>query len=86
MKRWTLLWYRLGGGSPRHYDEDFFNWWTRITFCVDEYCYVGMDYRGDPDLPLPADAQWGDIGMSSDFCFLICVIFLMVFKSTNMCV
>jgi hypothetical protein len=53
----------------QRYDEDFFNWWAQITFCVNEYCYAGMDFHGDPDLPLPADTQWGDIGMNS-FCFL----------------
>ena len=56
MKRWTLLWYRLGSGPPRHYDEDFFDWWTRVTFCVNEYCYTGMDYRGYLDLPFLEDA------------------------------
>ena len=86
MKTWMLLWYFLGGAPPRNYDEDFFDWWTRVTFYVNEYCYASMDYRGDLDLPLLADTQWGDIGMSSDFCFLIYVIFLMLFKSTNMCV
>ena len=68
MARWTRLWYRLGGSPTRHYDEDFFKWWARVTICVDEYCYAGMDYHGDPDLPLLADAQWGDIGMISIFC------------------
>ena len=56
-----------------------------MTFYVNEYCYVGMDYQGDPDLPLPADVQWGDIGMLSYFFFLIYVIVFMVFKLTNMC-
>ena len=68
MARWTRLWYRLGGGPARHYHEDFFNWWARLTFCVDEYCYTRMDYHGDPDLPLPVGSLWGDIGMISVFC------------------
>ena len=51
-------------------------------FYVNECCYIGMDYQGDPDLPLPADAQWGNIGMSSvffyvsNFYFLIYMVFL----------
>ena len=56
MARWIRLWYRLGGGPTQCYDEEFFNWWARVTFCIDEYCYVGMDFHGDPDLPLSADA------------------------------
>lgn len=39
-----------------------------MTFYVDEYCYTGMDYHDDPNLPLLADAQWGDIGMILVFC------------------
>ena len=69
MARWTRLWYRLGGGLTQHYDEEFFNWWARVTFCIEEYCYAGMDFHGDPDLPLLVDIQWGDIGMIS-FLFL----------------
>jgi hypothetical protein len=69
MMRWTQLWYRLGGEPSQHYDKDFFNWWAHLTFCVDEYCYAEMDYRGDPDLPLQVDSQWGDIGMISVFVF-----------------
>jgi hypothetical protein len=84
MKRWTLLWYPLGGGPPCHYHEDFFDWWTQVTFCINEYCYAGMDYRGDPDLPLPVDAQWGDIGMSSYFLFFNIYDFFYGVKSTNM--
>lgn len=57
----------LGRQSSPYYDEEFFNWWARVTFYVDEYYYAGMDFHGNPDLPLPVDAQWGDIGMISVF-------------------
>lgn len=56
MRRWTELWYQIGGGLHRHYDEDFFDRWTRVTFYVDESSYASMDYHEDPDLPLPVDA------------------------------
>ena len=69
MARWTRVWYRLGGGPAQQYDEEFFNWWSRIAFCVDDYCYAGMDFYGDLDHPLTADAQWGDIGMNSFLIF-----------------
>ena len=71
MARWTRVWYCLGGGSVQRYDKEFFNWWAMITFCVNKYCYAGMDFNGDPDLPLPTDAQWGDIGMNSFFIFYV---------------
>lgn len=45
-----------------------------MAFCINEYFYAGMDFHGDPDLPLLVDAQWGDICMIS-FLFLSCVFF-----------
>jgi hypothetical protein len=29
---------------------------------VEDYAYAGLDFCGDPELALPEDAQWGDIG------------------------
>jgi hypothetical protein len=29
---------------------------------IEDYAYAGLDFRGDPELALPEDAQWGDIG------------------------
>jgi hypothetical protein len=29
---------------------------------VEDYAYAGLDFHGDPDLLLPEDAQWGDLG------------------------
>ena len=29
---------------------------------IDDYAYAGIDFRGEPDLALPDDAQWGGIG------------------------
>jgi hypothetical protein len=29
---------------------------------VDDYAYAGLDFRGDLDLALLDDAQWGDLG------------------------
>jgi hypothetical protein len=28
---------------------------------VDDYAYIRLDFRGDPDLALLEDAQWGDL-------------------------
>ena len=29
---------------------------------IEDYAYAGIDFTGDPDLPLPLGEQWGDIG------------------------
>jgi len=44
--------------------DDFFACWAQQIVAIDDYAYVGMDFRGDLDLPLPPDVQWGDIGTS----------------------
>ena len=62
--------YRMGGG-PVHqaFNEDFFLWLRCQIICIDDYAYAGVDFRGDPDMPLPEGAQFGDIGKT--FTFLI---------------
>lgn len=81
MKRWTVLWYRLRGGPSRHYDEDLFDWWTWVRFYVSEYCYLGMDYWGDLDLLLLANAQWGDIGMLFKFSMYVKFLYFYIWFS-----
>jgi hypothetical protein len=29
---------------------------------VDDYAYAGLDFQGDPNLVLPENAQWGELG------------------------
>ena len=63
-----------------------------MTFCINDYYYVRMDFCGDPDLPLLADALWGDIGMISFFVSFFCFCFLHIYNVfgctsiINMCV
>ena len=39
---------------------------------MDDYPYAGQDFRGDPDLVLPPNAAWGEIGKNFfDFNFMI---------------
>lgn len=44
------------------FDDEFFAWWDQQIIAVDDYSYVGMDFRGDPDLIFPPNTTWGDIG------------------------
>jgi hypothetical protein len=47
------------------YDNRFFYWFQGQMVMIEDYAYAGLDFRGDPDLVLPEDAQWGDIGKKS---------------------
>ena len=47
---------------------------------VEDYAYTGMDFTGDPELPLPSGGQWGDIGKKQETlkwmkCFLCFLMF-----------
>ena len=44
------------------YDDHFFDWLQGQVMMVEDYAYVGLYFRGDPDLILPEDTQWGNIG------------------------
>jgi hypothetical protein len=59
------------------YDNVFFDWLQTQMLMVDDYAYVGLDFRGDPNIALPEDAQWGDLGKKhTNFIFLNVFVFL----------
>ena len=63
MHRWYDMMYRVGGGTVNQaFNEDFFLWLRCQIICIDDYAYAGVDFRGDPDMPMPEGAQFGDIG------------------------
>jgi hypothetical protein len=71
MLRWCRLMARHVAGPIVKYDDIFFDWLQNQMLMVDDYAYVGLDFRGDPDLALPEDAQWGDLGKKyTNFLFL----------------
>jgi hypothetical protein len=37
---------------------------------VDDYAYAGLYFRGNPDLVLPKDSQWGNIRKKYIFIFM----------------
>ena len=51
-----------GGGAKVKFKVAFFHWLSDHILMIENYAYVGTDFRGDPNLPLPPGAQWGDIG------------------------
>ena len=75
------------------YNDDFFFWWGRQIISLDDYPYVGIDFRGDLDISLPLGAAYGAIGKQyflyiSFFVFLYFkrtkIIFWMVFLNINL--
>jgi hypothetical protein len=59
---------------------------------VDNYAYAELDFRGDPDLVLPEDSQWGELGKKythfflfkmSFVNFIICKCFYMFVQRLN---
>ena len=52
------------------YPTDFFPWWRRQIIAINDYPYVGIDFRGDPDMPLPLGGAYGDISNESQTIFL----------------
>ena len=66
-------------GPIVRYDDQFFDWLQGQVVMVEDYAYVGLDFRGDPDLILSEDTQWGNIGKKvTNFlifkCFCIFII------------
>ena len=65
-RRWADAMRRLGGGRAANpYPTDFFPWWRRQIVAIDDYPYAGIDFRGDPDMPLLPGSSYGDIGNES---------------------
>ena len=63
--------HRMGRGRVANpYPADFFPWWWRQIVAIDDYPYAGIDFRGDPDMPLPPGVAYGDIGKESQTHFL----------------
>jgi hypothetical protein len=76
MSRWIDVMSRQGGGrAPTPYNEEFFFWWRRQVITIEDNLYVGIDYRGDPNIPLPPASAYGDIGKKCFYIFNFFVFF-----------
>ena len=63
---WVDAMRRLGGGRVANpYPANFFPWWRWQIIAIEDYPYAGIDFRGDPDMPLPPGSAYGDIGNES---------------------
>ena len=54
--------HHCGGGLRVKYGATFFDWLDDQLLMIEDYTYVGTDFRGDLDLALLVDEQWGDLG------------------------
>ena len=51
MRRWCQMMVREGGSRVGcFFTKEFHEQWRQIPMIIEEYPYVGMDYRGDPEL------------------------------------
>ena len=65
-RHWADAMRILGGGRVANpYPADFFPWWRWQIVAIYDYPYGGIDFRGDPDMPLPPRLAYGDIGNES---------------------
>ena len=70
-RHWVDAMRRLGGGRVSNpYPADFFLWWRRQIISIGDYPYARIDFRIDPEMPLPPGAAYGDIGNESQTLFL----------------
>ena len=58
MWKWSGLLVRLGGSRQPQFSEDFFSRLDKEILVMDDYGYVGVDFRNDPDLLLPEGDDW----------------------------
>jgi hypothetical protein len=65
MARWIEVMKWQGGGRVvTPYNDDFFFWWQRQIIALDDYPYAGINFRGNPDMPLSPGSSYDTIGKS----------------------
>jgi hypothetical protein len=67
MLRWCKLMARHIAGTIIKYNDSFFDWLSPQMLMIDDYAYAGLDFRGDLDLALPKNDQWGELGNKYTF-------------------
>jgi len=63
MERWMSLSPRLGNEpSTFRFTTDFFAWLRRYLVVIEDFLYVGVEFRGSIDLVIPKGAKWDASG------------------------
>jgi hypothetical protein len=48
---------------PTPYNDDFFFWWSWLVKGMEDYPYIGIDFRAYLYILLPLGSAYKDIGM-----------------------
>jgi hypothetical protein len=83
MDRWTEVLPRKGGGHLGDpWDDAFFAWWECQVVVIEDYPYAGIDYHNDPEMPIPPNSAYGDIGKIF-FLFKLFHFYIFMIKKEN---
>jgi hypothetical protein len=80
MLKWSGLLVRLGSGRWPHFSEYLFSQLDNDLLMIDDYGYMGINFRNDPDLVLPEGEDWDvALGKKNMLSLLPVVMFFEVF-------
>ena len=77
------MWILGGGRVANPYPAEFFLWWWGHIIAIDDYPYVGINFHGDPDMPLPPGSAYGDIS-KIPFVWFFELLFFLYLEIKNM--
>ena len=65
LTRWVAVMARHPdeGAAVVRFPDGYFRWIESQVFAIQDFPYVGMDFRNDPDMVLPQGEQWDDRGI-----------------------
>ena len=79
MLMWVEIMAHTGGVRAKvKFEATFFHWPIDQILMIEDYAYVGANFKDDPDLPLPPSAQWGDIGKNQNPKMLIMFLYFYI--------
>ena len=81
MSRWVdAMAFQGRGGGPKVTCRSTFFCWLRIQLLmVEDYAYVRIDFREDPDLPIQYGDEWDDQGKKETIIHVFFCIFNFIF-------
>ena len=64
MTRWVALMARhsIEGSEIVRFPPSYFRWLDCQIFIIEDFTYVGIDFRGDREMTLLAGEQWDESG------------------------